>query len=470
MPTVDVAVIGAGLSGLVTAVRLAGEGARVVIIAQGNGATHWSGGPLDLGFAPGARDPAAAVRVLGSRAGHPYTYLGADLPAAVVWLVELLRDAGLAYVGSLDQPFGRLPTGAGATRPVALVPDGQAAALEPWRTGEDLVIVGPAGFKDLWPDAVASSLGRRAVWGGSRAPSTVRGLTVDLPSIGGRRNLSALTLAQLFDDPGWRSTALDAIARGVDTVARGEARIGLPAVLGLDDHASVLRDAADRLGRPVIELPLVPPGIPGLRLYRALRAALIARGGRLLLGEPVLRVERQQRRVQALVTAAAAREQVVRVGATVLATGGLTGGGVVGDPDGRLRETVFGLPVDGPAIDDWLTGDSLQPGSQPIELAGLRTDVELRPVEPSQAGARPIYDNVRIVGSALAGQRFLLERCGDGVAVASAWRAAGSLLAGDGGASRGVKGSRTSSGRPARACRSRTPAAGATSTPRGSVS
>jgi glycerol-3-phosphate dehydrogenase subunit B len=70
----------------------------------------------------------------------------------------------------------------------------------------------------------------------------------------------------------------------------------------------------------------------------------------------------------------------------------------------------------------------------PIALAGVRTDGELRPVDPADPGAGPVFDNVRVVGGLLAGQRSLAERCGDGIALASAWRAAASIATGGGGA------------------------------------
>ena len=40
----------------------------------------------------------------------------------------------------------------------------------------------------------------------------------------------------------------------------------------------------------------------------------------------------------------------------------------------------------------------------------------------------PRAENVRVIGSALAGMHYLDERCGDGVALASAHRAAASLV------------------------------------------
>jgi glycerol-3-phosphate dehydrogenase subunit B len=126
-------------------------------------------------------------------------------------------------------------------------------------------------------------------------------------------------------------------------------------------------------------------------------------------------------------TEAATRELRTRVGALVLATGGVAGGGLVGDPDGTIREVVLGLPTDGPPIERWLHGDPLDPASLPIAAAGIRTDEALRPLDPLRPGDGPLFENVRVVGSLLAGQQWMIDRSGDGVALASAWRAAASL-------------------------------------------
>ncbi len=430
MPSADVAVIGAGLAGLATAIRLAEAGARVVVLAEGNGAIHWAGGPMDIAFAPGATRAVDALRGLERTKRHPYAVLGADVAPALEWFGALVADGGLAYVGSLETPFGALPTGIGGTRPVSVVPESQAAALDPWAPGERLVVAGQAGFKDFWPRAVAASLSRPEVWVGLGGPARVDGVAPDWPGLAERRNLNALRIAEAFDDPSWRAAALDLTAQAVAATGLGPHRVALPAVLGLHRHPEVLAEAVERLGAPVIELPLVSPGIPGIRLHDVLRTALRARGGRILIGERVARVETTRRMVTAVATAAATRELVTRVGALVLATGGVAGGGLVGEPEGGIRETILGLPVDGPPIDRWLGGDPLDPGSLPIASAGLRTDDALRPIDPARPKDGPLFDNVRVVGGLLAGQRVMVERCGDGIALASAWRAAASLSGG----------------------------------------
>jgi glycerol-3-phosphate dehydrogenase subunit B len=109
------------------------------------------------------------------------------------------------------------------------------------------------------------------------------------------------------------------------------------------------------------------------------------------------------------------------VGDVILATGGIASGGIVGLEDGTLVETVLGLAVDGPTDGDWLLNDPFDPAGHPLETAGVRTDGELRPIAPRATDGAMLADNVRVVGSLLAGQRYLRDRSGDGVAVASGW-------------------------------------------------
>ena len=159
---------------------------------------------------------------------------------------------------------------------------------------------------------------------------------MELPDIAGRRNLTALHLARLFDDPSWRADAFAAIAAALRRARRrGPAGSPCRPSSGLADHAAAFADASRSLPLVPFEVPLIPPSVPGLRLFEALRAALRRRGGRISVGEEVVRVETAGRRVTAVAVAAAARDRAFRTGGLVLATGGIAGGGLVGTGDGR---------------------------------------------------------------------------------------------------------------------------------------
>jgi glycerol-3-phosphate dehydrogenase subunit B len=421
MPVADVVVIGAGLAGLVAAARLAESGASVTLVAKGHASTHWASGAIDVAAPVGASTPAEGVRQL-ARDGHPYALLAQDVGPAVEWLLALLASEGLPLAGGLEAPIRRVPTAIGGTRRVAIVPEAQAGALAPWSPDEVLVVAGPARFKDFWPVAIADSLERPSVWAGSAGPSRARGVAVAVPDLAGRRNLNALHLAARFDDPATRRDDIERLAEAIASVARGRrGRVALPAMAGIHDHAAAWAELRAGLPLEPFEVPLVPPSVPGLRLYAALRAHIRSLGGRVQVGEAVARVRTEGDHVTAVELEAAARTHLIRTGALVLATGGLAGGGLVAHGDGSIVEPLLGLAVEAPKRDDWLRRDGLDPAGHPIEAAGIQTDDALRPVGRD---GRPALTNVRVAGALLAGQRALLERCGDGVAVASGWRAA----------------------------------------------
>lgn len=426
MPSADVVVIGAGLAGLTAAIAAAESGARVHVLAKGLAATHWGPGGIDVAGIPAASTPRDGIRRLAGQPGHPYAFLGDDVGAALDWIRPHLAAGGVEYVGDLDTPLQLVPTSIGGTRLAAILPAGQAAALSPWAAGERLIICGVAGFKDFWPEAIAASLSRERIWKDGTRPAVVTPVSVVLPGLAGRHNLNGPEIARRFDDPVWRATAIEAIARAIDSVPGSGGRVGLPAVLGIRDHAAVLVAMQERLPATPFEMPLVPPSVPGMRLYAALRAAVMRAGGRVQIGEMIERVESDGRLVTAVVSAAAARTYTVRTGALVIATGGIAGGGLVADRDGRLEEPLLGLPVEAPPVDEWLSLDAFDPAGHPLEKAGIRTDAEQRPVGADGAS---LFDNVRVAGSLLAGQRYIRERCGDGVALTSGWRAARSLTA-----------------------------------------
>jgi glycerol-3-phosphate dehydrogenase subunit B len=418
MPRADVIVIGAGQAGLACAASLAERGASVILAAKGMATTHWTHGGLDIAAPADAATAREGVRRLAVREGHPYAVLGAEVEDAVGAHVARLASMGLAMRGSVEAPLVPIPTAVGSLRPASILPDGQAAALDPW-AGEGLLLVGYHRYRDAWVGYAARNLARMA-W--SDGLAEIRAAEVELPDTTDLRNLNARSLGLLFDQPEWRARALAAIAAAVPP---GRWRVGLPSTLGIDDHGAALAEARDVIGPGVFEIPSLPPSVPGLRLFAALRSRILAAGGRLLIGNEVVRTEIDADRVIAIHTGAAARTVRLAGDEFVLATGGIGGEGIRAHPDGSLHERVFGLPVTAPPRDAWFSDDPLV--AHPLEAAGIATDADLRPIGPSR---EPLLTNVRVIGSVLAGMHYLGERCGDGVALASAHRVARDVAVG----------------------------------------
>jgi glycerol-3-phosphate dehydrogenase subunit B len=406
----DAVVIGAGTAGLTAATRLAEGGARVCVLAKGIGSTHLAPGTVDvLGYAPEPVDePARALsELVAARPDHPYALMGVESVApALQWFAERIADGplpGYRYVGDLERNH-LLATAVGVLRPSALVPETMAEG--DMRRREPVCIVGTPALRDFHAPLCAANLKTTGI--------AARGIEVDLEL--DRADANSLGLARRFDDPDFRA----AFAAELTPRMRGDERVGLPAVLGLRDPHGAWADLQRRLGRGVFEIPTLPPSVPGMRVFEALRTALRAAGGRLVLGTEVTSADRDGGRVASVSAHAAGHDVRYHARWFVLATGGFASGAIALGSDWVTRDTVLGLPVRGaPAPGEpRFVGDYL--AEQPMARVGVAVDGSLR-----AEGA----ENVFVAGAALPGAVPWREGSGEGIALASGHRAAEVVLA-----------------------------------------
>lgn len=417
----DTVVIGAGLSGLVAAIRLAEAGASVLVLARGAGAVQLAPATIDvLGYAPHrVEDPLAAVEALSERSPeHPYALVGQTVVReSLEWLRASVARGPLApyaYAGSPDENL-LLATALGVPRPSALVPETMVAG--DLRAGGPIAVVG-LRMKDFHPALIADNLTRATLPG----PLEARALEVDPPVGPGAGG--AMSIARALDRPAGRKALASQLA---GRLREGE-RVALPAVLGMGDPHGAWEDLERRVGHPVFEVPTLPPSIPGIRLLDTLRALLRRAGGRLIMGPEIARVERAGARAGALHVRVSGGERTYRPRWLVLATGGVASGGIHLGSDRVLRETVLDLPVAGqPAHGPRFAPDYF--ASQPLAHVGIAADHQLRPVGKD---GEPLYENVLVVGATLAGAEPWKEKSGNGIALATGQRAADVVLASEG--------------------------------------
>jgi glycerol-3-phosphate dehydrogenase subunit B len=401
----DVVVIGAGTAGLVAATRLAESGADVCVVAKGVGSTHLAPGTIDvLGYAPQRVDsPAEGIAALtAQRPDHPYALIG---PSAVVeavdWFIATVARGtlpGYNYVGSLERNL-LLPTAIGALKPSALAPESFAAG-DSHGLGR-LAVVGTPLLRDFHASLCAENLRLAGI------DANAVGIDIELD----RADTSTLGLARRFDEPAWRaafSARLVPLIKAADHVA-------LPAMLGLSDPHAVLADLEARLGRRVFEIPTLPPSVPGMRLFEVLRQALLSAGGRLALGAGVVSHRRDGDRVASVETATAGSNTTYEAAAFVLASGGFHSGAITLDSRWQAHEQLLGLPLHGVP---GMTAARFAPSyfdEQPLARAGVAVDSDLR----ASAVA-----NVVVAGALLPGSVSWQEGSGEGIALASGYRAA----------------------------------------------
>jgi glycerol-3-phosphate dehydrogenase subunit B len=410
----DAIVIGAGSAGLVAGARLAQAGARVCVVAKGVGSTHLAPGTIDVaGYAPGLIDSAAEgiAALSAQRSDHPYALIGAGVVGeALDWFGATAAHGplpGYGYVGGLERNL-LLPTALGALKPSALVPRTFTAGGS--RPRGRVAIVGTPVLRDFHPKLCAENLGAAGI------EASAVSVEVELD----RADANPLGLARRFDDPAWRG----AFAARLAPLVRGCEQVGLPAVLGLTDPAGVHAELEARLGRRVFEIPTLPPSVPGMRLYEILHHALRSAGGKLVIGAGIVGHRREGERLVSVDAATAGSQTTYEADAFVLASGGVHSGAITLDSHWRAHEQVLGLPLAGlPAAGEARFVASYF-DEQPIARTGVAVDPDLR-----ASGA----SNVVVAGASLPGAVSWREGSGEGIALASGFRAA-QVVAGEFGA------------------------------------
>lgn len=401
----SVVVVGGGLAGLTAAARLVEQGSKVTLVSFGLGGLQLSTGCLDvLGYAPErVDDPFATLdEFCAQHPEHPYAALGADGVRAGV-------DFAGQFFG-IERLVGKqgnylLPTPVGGVRPTYLASptmiEADAAAVR-----GKVVVAGPVELKDFQPRLVAANLARVAGWDAQAA-------SFSLPARLNEVDSSALSYARALDDPEMvrrLATALVPLVRGAELVV-------LPAILGLKDP-SVARALSDQLGTKVAEVALIPPSVPGMRLNEFATNAMRSHGVRLINGSRVVGLLNEGGRVTGVEVATTGHNSTVAADAVIYAPGGFESGALQLDSYGTVKESWLDLPVRVPE-GELINGDRSQ--AQPLFESGLAVDSSMRVLD---AQGSPVFPNLFAAGGVLAGAQRWRELSGDGIAVASAVRAA----------------------------------------------
>ncbi len=420
----DVIVIGAGLAGLMAAKAAQSEGARVLILARGMGSLPLTTGCIDgLGYFPRAENillssPLMALSHLKKEhPHHPYAIVGREkILQAMAHFQEFGQDIGLPYKGSFDSTL-LLPTPLGTYHPTCLVPEtmsqGNLSLPGP------VLLLGFKGLKDFSPFLAAENL--NILYSQEKIASSFRAGILEEIDLGGKA-MNSLNLARAFDGKAFR----EAFAEKVRFILKPGERLGLPAVLGLNAPGEVLMDLKTRLKADLFEIPMPPPSVPGIRLFRKFQIYLQEKGVRIFLGLKNLIPRKESRRILGFSLGFSKMKPIYTASATVLATGKFVGGGLDSDR-GRIFETLLNLPVDYPKNRrQWFRPHLLAAEGQPFNRFGVEVNENLQPVDPE---GRIIYENLFAAGAIIAHGDPMSEKSGGGVALSTGFLA-GKLAAG----------------------------------------
>ncbi len=408
----DVAVIGAGLAGQAAALFAGGQGLRVVQVGR-PGVFSLASGLLDLAAPLPGRDRnrdarAALANLVRTEPDHPYALIEPSLiEAAFKEFLNSLKSGGLNYhwrPGSNHE----VATSIGAVKTTYAVPGAMWPGVQALADRRPALVVGFDHLRDFSAPLMVSAL--NPSWPGLRA------LVVPWPGT----NIS-VCLGEIFAREMERPEILERLARSIRPLIGPAEAIGLPAVLGLERHQAAVARLSELLGRPVFEIPTVPPSAPGLRLLDTLRRIHLDHDVHLIWDQDVTAVEAGPNGFF-LAVGRGECSTAVQCGAVILATGRFLGRGLRADRR-QVRETIFALPVTQPADRSQWHGRGFFE-RHPINRAGLRVDDEFRPLD---VRGKTFHPRLYAVGSILAGQDWINQGCGAGLSLSTAHAAVQAL-------------------------------------------
>lgn len=421
MNVCDVFVAGCGVAGASAALFAARAGLSVV----------QAGGTAEIVYASGlfdvydAAEPWRALdKLRAARPEHPYARLRPhEVRGAVEEFLAWLGGKGLPYRTGGDASCLVL-TPMGALKRTWAVPATMWPGVEAAQTKAPTLLIDFDGLREYSAAQIAAVAGRD--WPGLRAAR------VTFPN-GAPHPLLPGVMAQTLELPAHRA----ALAEAIRPHLRGETHVGLPAVLGTSPAGptgSLTDDLSARLGVTVFEIPTLPASVPGMRLKALLENHLAGEGvttRRLTRARSVkpcalphggdgFRITLNGQNTQPSPHAGndgGEDENVIHARRVVLATGRFIGRGLLAERHG-VRERLMDLPVFQPADRErWHSEDLFDPAGHAINKAGVMIDEHFRPVD---GAGRLIHPQLYAVGTVLAHQDWVREKCGAGLAVASA--------------------------------------------------
>jgi len=405
--TTDVAIVGTGLAGFAAAVFCLDRGLATLQLGHA-GALSYTTGYFDLlGYDRGRPidDPWEALAELGARwPGHPLARLPREIiEGAVHRFTRAIGELGIAYVPpGATNLRALLPTGLAKT--TSAIPATMAAGVTALAEKKRAVIVDLVGvvgfsarefvanFAAEWPGLTAARVGFPDMDGGGEAYPEVMARALEV-----------------------RATR-ERLAERLRAVIGSAECLGLPAILGVHAPDRVHAAMEELVGLPIFEIPTMPPAVPGLRLRELLEQAMPARGLTLVSQHKAARATLRPERID-LAYRDNFGDVVVEAKTAILATGRFLSGGLTAERSG-VCEPLFGLPVAQPATRaDWHRDDYFDPRGHPIDRAGILVDDEFRPLGAEET---PLHPGLFAAGAILAGHDWLRQRCGAGLAIATA--------------------------------------------------
>ncbi len=406
----QLAVVGSGIAGFSASIFAAN---RNISTAQaGNtGAVAYTTGYLDLfgQLRSGQKitNPWQGLRDLQKE--HPNHPLGQinheHIKQAFTEFTAFLNDSGITYSLPSEKNLIAL-TPAGTLKPTYSVP----ATMES----------GPAALAARTPCTIVDFKGLKG-FSGKQVVANLRDKWPELTTE--RITFPGMDIGEIY--PEVMARALEVAAtrqRLADKLTKAAGRrktIGIPAVLGMHTPDIVKKELEKLTGLTIFEIPTMPPAVPGIRIREMFEQVLPQKGITLIPQQKVDSISLSGESVK-LKLKDNYGNIAIEAETVLVATGRFLSGGLTAEMN-AVREPLLHIPVAQPENRTQWYGETYISGtSHPLHLAGIETDEKMRPLG---ADGKIISERLFAAGAILANQSWIRERCGAGIAIATAFQA-----------------------------------------------
>ncbi|MCP4996361.1 MAG: anaerobic glycerol-3-phosphate dehydrogenase subunit B [Gammaproteobacteria bacterium] len=404
------AVIGSGLAGFAASIFALDRNIPCTQIGN-TGAIAYTTGYLDL-FGSHQHQllnsPWEGLdRLRESEPDHPLSRITKkEIQTAFSQFVQTITEMGISYTPAGDHNLYALSP-AGTVKPTLSVPRTMLPGVDAKKNNTKTLIIDFAGlqgfsakefvanFSNTWPQLSASTLTFPGMEGGSQIFTEVMARALEVPA---HREQFAKRIKAVVDDA---------------------ELVGMPAIMGIHKPDHVHAELERLVGLPLFEIPTIPPSVPGIRLREMFEQAFPARGLTLVPQQKVERLELNNKNAT-LYLHDNFGKVVIEAETVILATGRFLSGGLQA---GRhsVRENLLDIPVIQPEHrEDWYQAHYFDPRGHPINRSGIEVDDSFRPLN---SHGKPISKHLFAAGILLAHQDWVRQRCGAGIAIASAYKA-----------------------------------------------
>ncbi len=424
------------MAGTVAALRAAERGPDVLLLRKGFGSTGLSSGTIDIAgpvdFFP--MDPwnalppiSAGLRtILRTNPLHPYSIIGGGrdrtehLQAALAQACDFLlsKIPGYALRGSVERHLA-LPTMFGTAKFCAFAPSSLVAGNLMDMQNARVLVVAINGIPLFRSHICGQALLKYCSMHPPTAISRVDSTEVFMPDSATMSATMPFEIARSFDDPRTGERFVEELN---DKIEPDVTHVGLPALLGLNNHTEIFEMLSRELQPKVFEMlsPNIP--IPAKRLQMALDAALRNSNVRMVAAE-VIDIKKSGKKIESVTVNTMRKARTAVAKKFIIATGKFSTGGLIGGD--FLREPLLGLPVfyDGECVNHTFVRDLLHQDfdkRQPFLSCGIHIDAELRPLNRHN---NPAFDNLFAAGSIIGEYDYIRDRCGLGVAILTGYAA-----------------------------------------------